>query len=488
MLLRALVALTYLFVLVAFAYWARRRTHDIEDYYVGGRNMPTVLVVLSFFATFVSTNSFIGHSAKSYVFGVSWLIVGLILLLLTVASWWLIAPRFVERTQALGSVTPSDLFRLHYRSTGAGALAAAIVIFDSIVFLAAVFIGAAEAMGALLTMPFAAALVVVFIVQVTYTAVGGYMSDVWSDAVQAFILLIGVFAIPIALVTATGGWTVTWNELQLMDEARMNVQRQPFPLTRITMQAPLVLLIGIGLSGGLKLVADPRQLSRFYGLRDTGAARRGMWLTALVVGVTYFLLLPIGLLARAYGVPADIAGNTDQIVPWLLAEAQIVGPFLGAVLLTALLAAAMSTIDSVLLVAAGAWQRDLLPLVSGRADTNSLKGARRIVFALAVAAVGLAALARAFPAANLGIVELTVLAGALYAAAFLPGLIGILYWKQASHIGAILAMILGVAATSLWRFGVMHWYPDMAAVPEVFIGIAAGVTGLIIGSLLTHRR
>ena len=94
MLIKVTVSLLYLGTLVVLAVRARKRTHDIDDYYVGGRNVPTVLVVLSFYATFVSTNSFIGHSGKSYVYGVSWLLVGLVLVLLAALSWLVVAPRF----------------------------------------------------------------------------------------------------------------------------------------------------------------------------------------------------------------------------------------------------------------------------------------------------------------------------------------------------------------------------------------------------------
>ena len=164
MITRILVSLIYLSILIFFAVRARKRTHNIEDYYVGGRNVATILVCLSFYATFVSTNSFVGHSAKSYEYGISWLIVGAILVLLSVLSWIFIAPRFSAKAKALGSVVPSDMFRLHFHSPTAGALAACVILFDSLFFLAAVFLGASEAMGAMLGIPFVYALLIVFFV------------------------------------------------------------------------------------------------------------------------------------------------------------------------------------------------------------------------------------------------------------------------------------------------------------------------------------
>lgn len=484
--IKILVSLLYLGILIFFAVRARKRTHNIEDYYVGGRNVATVLVALSFFATFVSTNSFIGHSAKSYVYGVSWLIVGAILVLLAILSWVVIAPRFNQKAGELGSIVPSDLFRLQFQSPAAGAVAGAVIVFDSVVFLAAVFLGAAASMGALLGIPFGYALAIVFVVQLGYTAIGGYLADVWSDSLQAVILLVGAIVIPVVLITSAGGWTATWTRLEAIDAGQ---SASGFSLLRVTMAAPLLMIVGIGLSGGLKLVADPRQLSRFYGLRSAASARRGAWIIGGLIALTYLFLLPIGLLARLQTVPAEIAARTDAIVPWLLADAHIVGPVAGAIILTALLAAAMSTIDSVLLVAASALQRDMLPLLRGGtretrvAHRDTVIAARTIVLACALLAVTLAAFARANPAIGLGIVELTVLAGALYAGAFLPALIGILYWKKASATGVILGMVFGVVSSIAWKFVIAPEFPRVADVPEVFAGVLCGTAAFVVGSL-----
>jgi SSS family transporter len=477
---KILVSLLYLGILIFFAVRARRRTRDIEDYYAGGRNVATVLVALSFFATFVSTNSFVGHSAKSYSYGVSWLLVGFVLVVLAILSWLVIAPRFNETASRLGSVVPSDLFRLHFGSPAAGAVAAWVILFDSVIFLAAVFLGASESMGALLGIPFGYALAIVFIVQLVYTVVGGYLADVWSDSIQAVILLAGAVVMPIALFSHAGGWSPTWTQLQAIDAARPD---SSFSLLRITIAAPLLMIVGVGLSGGLKLVADPRQLSRFYGLRSGVSARRGAWLIGGLIALTYLFLLPIGLLSRVLDVPANVAARTDAIVPWLLGDAQILGPLAGTVILTALLAAAMSTIDSVLLVAAGALQRDILPLIKEKTGGDTVGGARRIVFLCALLSLVLAAVARAVPAIGLGIVELTVLAGALYAAAFLPGLIGILYWRRATAVGVIVGMVVGVASTALWRFTLQPSVPLLREVPEVFAGVLLGTAAFVIGSL-----
>jgi Na+/proline symporter len=382
-------------------------------------------------------------------------------------------------------VVPSDLFRLKFDSPAAGAVAAGVILFDSLFFLAAVFLGASESMGALLGIPFAYALGIVFVVQLAYTAVGGYYADVWSDSLQAVILLAGAVVIPLALISHAGGWEPTWTQLSQIDQAGAG---SGFSLLRLSMAAPLLMIVGVGLSGGLKLVADPRQLTRFYALRSTKSARTGAWLIGALVAVTYLFLLPIGLLSRVIGVPPEVAARSDAIVPWLLGDAGILGPVAGTVILTALLAAAMSTIDSVLLVAAGALQRDILPLVKSGNRGETVSAARRIVLLCALLSVVLAAFARTYPAVGFGIVELTVFAGALYAGAFLPGLIGILYWPGSSAAGAIAGMIAGLVSTAAWRFAVIPSFPVVSDVPEVFVGVLFGSAAFVAGSIGTRSQ
>ncbi len=130
---------------------------------------------------------------------------------------------------------------------------------------------------------------------------------------------------------------------------------------------------------------------------------------------------------------------------------------------------------------------DVLPLVRAGVPKNNVNTARKIVFVCAVLSLILAAVARANPSIGLGIVELTVFAGALYAAAFLPGLLGILYWKNSTAVGVILGMLAGAISTAVWKFVVMITVPALSQVPEVFIGVLFGTAAFVLGSLYGRR-
>jgi hypothetical protein len=84
----------------------------------------------------------------------------------------------------------------------------------------------------------------------------------------------------------------------------------------------------------MKLIVEPRQLSRFYALRDGAAVRPGFWVATLAFLVVYALLVPIGLYARAI-LPGDLA-DSDRVVPLLLNDRAIFHPAASAYMLVAL--------------------------------------------------------------------------------------------------------------------------------------------------------
>ena len=106
----------YLAAMVWHGWQGHRSTHDVVDYYIGGRSMGGTVLALSFYATYFSTNSFVGFAGESYTVGFAWLSMGLILLAFATLSWHLIAPRLRAATERTGAVTVADFLGLHYRS------------------------------------------------------------------------------------------------------------------------------------------------------------------------------------------------------------------------------------------------------------------------------------------------------------------------------------------------------------------------------------
>ena len=462
----ALLFLTlYTALLARHAWVGRRQTRGLADFYVGGRSMGGVAVGLSFFATFSSTNSFVGFSGQSYSYGTPWLLLAPFVVLFCLIAWTVIAPRLRHFTASLNSLTLPDFFGFRYSSRMARVQAAAIVIFASVLYMTAIFKGIGHALEISLGIPYSVAILIVLLIVVTYTAVGGFISVVKTDVVQGIMLILAAILLFSGTVRASGGLESFFAVRKLPEGAALfswNVAL-PFPM-----------LLGILFAGSLKFLVEPRQLSRFYALKDRRAVRTGMWISTLSFLLVYTLLLPIGIYARNI-FPTGIS-DTDRVVPMLLADPQIFEPVLSAFLLVTLVAAAMSSLDSVLLIVASTCHRDIFELFKRSGSEEAAvrnTGLYVLVFAIITALVALD------PPGE--IVTLTAFSGSVYAACFFPGLFFGLYWRPGNGKALTTSFIVGLASLMLWS----QW-DIWPAVHEVFPAFILSITAYVTVALITE--
>jgi SSS family transporter len=438
-------------MLALHAWQGRRGTHGIADYYVGGRAIGGVALGLSFFATYSSTNSFVGFAGQSYRYGAPWLLLAPIIVLFCIIAWTVVAPRLRRFSEALGSLTIPDFIGFRFGSTPARVAAAAIVIVSSFFYLTAVFKGVGTTLGAFLDVDYRLAVWIFFVIVMLYTAVGGFISVVKTDMVQGVVMLAAAVLLFRGTVAAAGG-------LDALSAVRSAADTQHLFTRDAAM--PFAVLLGVIIAATIKLVVEPRQLSRFYALRDQRAVRHGFWTATLAFLVTYALLVPIGLFAHA--ILPDAVADSDRIVPLLLTDPDIFHPAIAAFMLVALVAAAMSSVDSVLLVMAATFHRDLVALVRPAAS-------ERAAVRATAAYVAFFALVTTVIALNPpgGIVALTSFSGSLYAACFLPALLFGLYWPRGDGRAALASMGAGLTVLVAWKTvagGVVHeLFPAMAA-------------------------
>ena len=95
----------YTALLAYHAFQGNRDTKGVVDYYIGGRSMAGWAIGLSFFATYSSTNSFVGFAGKAYFWGTPWLLLVLFVVGLSLLAWLVIAPRLRSFTELLDSLT-----------------------------------------------------------------------------------------------------------------------------------------------------------------------------------------------------------------------------------------------------------------------------------------------------------------------------------------------------------------------------------------------
>ncbi len=455
----------YTVMLAHHAWTGNRETKGVTDYYVGGRNMGAVAIGLSFFATYSSTNSFVGFSGQAFTWGITWFLLIPFIVGMSFLAWVVIAPRLRQQTEELGSLTIPDFIGFRFGSQSARVLAAVIVLIASFFYMTAVFKGIGNLLQEFLEIPYGASIIVVFFIVVTYTMMGGFISVVKTDAVQGVIMIVAGVLLFSGTFRAAGGFEA----FEVL---------QATPSTQFLFDwgggAAVPFVLGVVFAGTVKFLVEPRQLSRFYALESPKAWRTGVAVSTLAFALVYCLITPVGLLARRL-LDGGLT-DTDLVVPGLLTMQGVFAPGVAAFLLVAMVAAAMSSLDSVLLVMASTAERDIVGVWRGRElDEGSVVRATRILVFIFAAITAVIALD---PPG--GIVSLTAFSGAMYGACFGPAILLGLYWRRGNGTSVISSFVAGMGVLLLWRFT-----PYADALHEVFPAVAVSFVTYVLTALAT---
>jgi SSS family transporter len=450
----------YTTMLLVNAWIGSRASSGMAGYYVGERNMSGVVIGISFFATFASTNSYIGHAGKGYAYGLPWMFMAATLVLFTYVSWRWVGPKLSAFARQFDALTIPDFLGSRFLGPNDDArhavrwVSALVIVLASVLYLIAIFKGAGHLFQMFLGISYASAVGITLVIVVLYTSIGGFVSVVRTDVMQGILMLIGAVLIFFFVTQAAGG-VGSISKLATMPDKAF--------LFELNGGIPFAVLMGISLSGALKLLVDPRQLSRFYALKDEHEAKKGIWVALIGLLIVQACLFPVGIYAHLI-----LSGvtDTDLIVPTLVADASIFPIWAGDFLIVAIVAAAMSSMDSVLLVAASTFYKNLVENV--RPTTNPVGWTRGAVVGFAVVAAGLAL----NPPAD--IVEITIFSGSLYAVCFLPAVLFGLHSDRGGARSVLASMGAGVSVLFLWFLldlrGVLH---------EVFPALLASVSAFL---------
>jgi SSS family transporter len=421
--------------LMAYHAWAgNRETKGMTDYYVGGRKMGGIVLGLSFFATYSSTNSFVGFSGKAYEWGIGWLLLIPFIVTMSLFAWMVVAPRLRFFAEELDSVTIPDFIGFRFDSLTARVLAAVLVVFASLFYMTAIFKGIGNLLETFLDISYSTSIGLVFVIVVLYTMVGGFISVVKTDAIQGVVMSVAAVLLFTGTVSAAGG-VGALSELRAAPETSH--------LFEWGGGVGIAVLLGTLFASTLKFAVEPRQLSRFYALDGKNALKKGALISTGTFAVVYLLLVPVGLYARKV-IPEGLP-DTDMVVPTLLADPAVFGPVASAFLLVAMVAAAMSSLDSVLLVMASTVERDIVGVFKPPASDAAAVRATRVYVALFAAITAIISLD---PPGS--IVSLTVLSGSLYGACFFPAVVVGLYWEGGNGTAAVTSFLVGVTTLIVW--------------------------------------
>jgi sodium/proline symporter len=459
----------YMIGMLLIGYYAYKRTSNLSDYMLGGRNLGPAVTALSAGASDMSGWLMMGLPGAMYATGLSasWIVIGLTLG--AWANWLYVAPRLRTYTEmANDSITiPAYLENRFNDTTMILRLFSAIIIIVFFTFyVSSGMVSGGVLFNSILNLDYHTGLWIITGVVVAYTLFGGFLAVSWTDFVQGIIMIVALILVPVVTLLHIGGPTVAVTEIRSIDLNLLDIFQGTSLLGIISLFA-----------WGLGYFGQPHIIVRFMAItsvKEIKKARRiGMnWMIFSSVGA-----MLTGFLGIAYYSKEGMKISDPETIFIELGNI-LFHPIITGFLISAILAAVMSTISSQLLVTSSSLTEDLYKTFFRRSATD-----KELVFMgrLSVLVVSILALCLAWTQNNT-ILGLVSYAWAGFGAAFGPVIILSLYWGRMTKWGALAGMILGAVTVIIWsKLGLSD------VLYEIIPGFAASLLAVYIVSLLTSK-
>ena len=484
----------YLFVMLWIGFFFSKKQSNLGDYYLGGRKMNKWVVALSAQASDMSGWLLMGLPGAIYLGGFSEAWIGIGLLIGTYLNWKIVAQRLRRYSQVCGdSITIPDFICNRFRDkTGASRVIAAVIILVFFTFYTASgFVGAAKLFSTIFPISYSTALWIGAAVVVSYTLLGGYMAVCWTDFIQGSLMFVAIVLVPAIVICDAGGFAATVDSLN-----EINPFLQSLFTNASTGKAVGFIGLASCMAWGLGYFGMPHILVRFMSINNPaevkGSRRIAMTWVAISLGAATVIGLVFHLFLKQRGLTLADVGNDPEKCFMVMINSIFSNGFaarvFAGVLLSAILAAIMSTADSQLLVSASSFTNDIYRRVKKSASNRELV----MISRLAVAAVALVA---AFMSMNQesdffkAVMKMVSFAWGGFGAAFGPLILLALFWRRVNLAGAVSGMVVGTVTCFVWKFVLSGYAADypIFGLYELAPGFVLSFAVTVVVSLLTAR-
>lgn len=346
------VILVYLAAMLLLGAWLGRHRQSDEEYFLGGRRMPWFAVGVSIIASLLSSLTYLSEPGEVWNSGVTHMFGKMLAIPFEIIVVWLFCVPFLMRFRFTSAYEYLEhRFNRPTRTLGAALFVAMVVLWMGFVVLASSVI-----LARLSGMELWAVIAAVGVVATVYTTMGGLRAVVWTDVVQVALLVGGGVAVISYVAVSTQTWLPQWYAA-VQTHLAANRQAETIPWFSLdpTVRATVVTVaVNMTVWHVCTHTANQMAVQRYYSTRNLRAARRS-FLTGALLGVAINLMLLVVGMAMVYfyfgqGLSPDSGldpldrQQRDLIFP-VFAVVRLT-PGMGGAILAALLAAAMSSIDS----------------------------------------------------------------------------------------------------------------------------------------------
>ena len=461
----------YFLILIGIAVVRARRMRAMSDYVLAGREMGGFTSALSASSSGTSGWAILVFPALAFQNGLQEVWTALALVAGIWLSWQILAKRLRRYSIATDDAltVPAFLERRFEDPTGSVRIVAALItIFFIVFYVSSGLVAGAKLLNTVFDLNQTIGLVVTLFAIASYTLIGGFMAVSRTDVFQASLMLAAFILIPLWVMYASD------HSFKDLGEGAPGFWN---PLTDPGNEPITVVFLLSAVGWGLGYLGSQRVVQRYMAVRSEAAIPLSRDVGTAWMFLVYAFALLVGLVA----LPAlQDMGRLDEVLQdrervFLVLTQVFFHPIVGGILLSAVIAAVMSTADSQLLLASAIATEDL-PLVRKFAQ-GLAPGARVWLGRGLLLVTGVVSLALLWILGEQSVFSLVAFAWGGMAAAFAPAIILTLYWRRFNWQGAVAAMLVGTSTAGLWAFladlgGIMAMNP---ATPGCLFATLAGV-------------
>lgn len=447
----------YVAVAIIIAFLSRTgKQNNMSSYFLGDRKMNGFVSALSYSATTYSAFMLVGLAGLTYNGGVGALGFELVYLM-GVSLVAFFGPRFWKVGKKFGYVTPSEMLGDRYDSK----TVAIIVAISNCIFLIPYSAVQLSGVGYLLqgvtdnTISFSTGVILATALAIFFTYIAGIRSVAWTDSLQALFMIVTSTIVVLTLIKGLGGFSGFFGTLETNYPEYLTVPGNGF--------FSFINFLGLSLPWFFFSLSNPQVSQRLY-MPSSLKSMRHMLLGFLIFGLIYTIVAVI------WGYSALIMfpnlDNADMATPLVL-QSDLVPPILGVIVMVGIMAAAISTIDSILLTLSSLFARDVYGnMKKNTNDSTQLKVGKFVIPIIA-------ALAFIFSLMEVNLIAVLSVSSSAGLLVVVPAIIGAFFWKRGTAAGVISSVTISGLIVIILELMQMK-----------LLGLSSGLWGILISTIL----
>lgn len=452
---------------------AGKSVKDVNDYYVAGRNAPTILIVGSLLASFLSTGAFLGDTGEVY----SGFFIPIVIIGVLQGTGYLFGStlfgRYVRRSEAL---TIGEYFGKRFCDNRIRVLAGVTTIIAVTAYMMSAIQGVSTLLSSITRLSYQNSVLIAWLAFAVFTIWSGSSGVLITDTIMFLVFLVAaIIGIPF-IVDNAGGWMNAISNLANSEtvpgiiSAGANLEYM-YP----TAAENLTWAVVYGIVWALVVMVSPWQTSRYLMAKNEKVVMKSaVFSSAAVILVTILL----------YFSAAFVQSINPNLVPsqsMIWAAMNLMPTIVGVIFLTGILAAGISSASTFLSLIGFSLTNDIMQIKDNDAK-KSLKVSR---YAMVIASVFVLILTYINPPQ---IFWIMYFGGTVIAASWAVVAIASVWSKQLSSQGAFLGMLFGFVACAVTKaYSALSSITLPMYLDPFFLGVVASILGAIIGTKMKPK-